>query len=40
VSGETDYVVAGENPGGKLDVAKKQKVKIIGKEELKKLIGE
>jgi len=39
VSGETDYVVAGENPGIKLDEAKKQKVKIIDEKEFRKLIG-
>lgn len=40
VSGETDYVVVGENPGSKLDEAKNQKAKIIDEEEFKKLIGE
>lgn len=40
VSGETDYVVAGENPGSKLDEAKEQKVKIIEEKEFKKLVGE
>jgi DNA ligase (NAD+) len=38
VSEETDYVVAGENPGSKLDEGKKQKVKIIDEKEFKKLI--
>jgi DNA ligase (NAD+) len=39
VSGETDYVVAGEKPGSKLDEAKKQNVKIIDEKEFKKLIS-
>jgi NAD-dependent DNA ligase len=39
VSGETDYVVAGENPGSKLNEAKKQKVKIIDEKKFRKLIG-
>jgi hypothetical protein len=40
VSGATDYVVAGENPGNKLDEAKKQNLKIIDEKEFKKLIAE
>jgi NAD-dependent DNA ligase len=40
VSGATDYVVAGENPGNKLDEAKKQNLNIIDEKEFKKLIGE
>jgi len=40
VSGKTDYVVAGENPGGTLDKAKKQKNNIIDEKEFRKLIGE
>jgi DNA ligase (NAD+) len=39
VSGETDFVVAGENPGSKLDQARKQGVKVIGEKEFKKLVS-
>ncbi len=39
VSGETDYLVAGENPGSKFDEAQKLKVKIIDEKEFRKLIG-
>ncbi len=39
VSGETDYIVVGENPGSKLDEAKKEKVKILDETEFEKLIG-
>jgi DNA ligase (NAD+) len=39
VSGETDHVVAGENPGSKLDEAKNRKIKIIDEKEFKKLIS-
>lgn len=38
VSGNTDYVVVGENPGSKLKEAKKYDVKIINEEKYKKLI--
>ena len=40
VSGETDYLVAGENPGSKLDEAKEHKVKIIDEKEFRKLVEE
>ncbi len=36
VSGETDYVVAGENPGKKLQDAKQQQVRILNEEEFQK----
>ncbi len=38
VSGNTDYLVAGEDPGSKLDDAKKHDVKIIDEKEFKKLL--
>ena len=38
LSKETDYVVAGENPGSKYDKAKKLGVKIINEEQFIKLI--
>jgi DNA ligase (NAD+) len=38
VSGNTDYVVVGENPGSKLKEAKKHGVKIIDEEKYEKLI--
>jgi DNA ligase (NAD+) len=38
VSGETDYLVAGENPGSKLDQARKQDVRIIDEKEFEKLV--
>jgi DNA ligase (NAD+) len=40
ISGETHFLVRGAGPGGKLDEAKKQKVKVIGEEEFIKLIQE
>jgi len=39
VSKNTDYVVAGENPGSKFEQAKKLGVKIVGESEFKKLLG-
>jgi DNA ligase (NAD+) len=38
VSKETDYVVAGEEPGSKYDKAKKLGIKIIGEKEFIKMI--
>ena len=38
VSGETDYVVVGEDPGSKYEEARKQKTKIIDEKEFKKLL--
>ncbi len=39
VSGNTDYVVAGENPGSKLDAAREHNVQVIEEKEFKKMIG-
>jgi len=39
VSGNTDFVVAGEDPGSKLDEAKKQGVKIIDEKKFAEMIG-
>jgi DNA ligase (NAD+) len=38
VSKNTDYLICGENPGSKLDNAKKHGVKILDEDEFKKLI--
>ena len=38
VGKNTDILVAGEEPGSKLDKAKSLGVKIIGEEEFKKLV--
>jgi DNA ligase (NAD+) len=39
VSRKTDYVLAGENPGSKLDKANKLGIRIIGEKEFDNLIG-
>jgi DNA ligase (NAD+) len=39
VTKKTDYVVIGEDPGSKLDVAKSLEIKTIDEEEFKGLIG-
>jgi DNA ligase (NAD+) len=39
VSGNTDYLVTGENPGSKLEGARKEKVKIIKEETFAEIVG-
>lgn len=38
ISGETDFLVEGKNPGSKLDEAKKLKINIIHEKEFKKMV--
>jgi DNA ligase (NAD+) len=40
VSGQTDYLVVGEEPGSKLEEARQQKVEILDEKAFKELIGE
>jgi DNA ligase (NAD+) len=39
VSAETDYVVAGANPGSKYDKAQKLGVKILDEDDLKRILA-
>jgi DNA ligase (NAD+) len=39
VSSRTDYLVAGKEPGSKLEEAKKQDIKILSEKDFKKMIG-
>ena len=39
VSKKTDYVVAGDDAGSKLDKAKELGVKVIGEKEMEELLG-
>ncbi len=40
LSSKTDYLIVGENPGSKLEKAKKIGVKLINEEELKNLVNQ
>ncbi len=40
VSGNTDYVVVGDNPGSKYDDARDQDTEILDEEAFKKLIDQ
>lgn len=39
VSNNTDYVVAGENPGSKLDEAKRHNIQVIDEKEFQKILN-
>jgi DNA ligase (NAD+) len=39
VSGNTDYLVAGEDAGGKLDKAREKGVKVIDEARFRKMAG-
>ncbi|MEZ4549694.1 MAG: BRCT domain-containing protein [Desulfobacterales bacterium] len=39
ITGRTDYLVAGEAPGSKLEKAKQANVQIIDESELKEMAG-
>ena len=40
VSGNTDYLIAGEKAGSKLDRAQKLGVPVIDEAELRRMVGE
>jgi len=39
VSGETDYVIGGEDPGSKMDQTKKHKTQVLEEEQFDSLLG-
>jgi len=39
VSSRTDYVVAGENPGGKLDAAREHGVEVLDEEQFERMVS-